>query len=98
MPLELTTLEYQRIIARHQFSLQILSERVGMLTRENVELLSIVDEIQRDLAEARQVLADLKASEDVLHPAPGVASDHAVVQPVAGNGPVPGRERAVPGS
>ena len=67
-----------------------------MLTRENIELLSIIQEMQADLQEARGVLQDLKHSEDVLHP--GVASGHAVVQPVAGEQPVPGRDSTVPRS
>lgn len=85
MPPDLTPEEYQRIITRNLFSLNVLAERVGMLTRENVELLSIVDELQRDLQEARGVLFELKESEDVLHP--GVASDHAVPNgPLLGEG------------
>jgi hypothetical protein len=92
---DFTTEEWQRIFQRNQFSLNLLADRIGMLTRENVELLSIIDELQRDLAEARGVLQDLSNSEDVLHP--GVASGHAVVQPVAGEQPVPSGNGAVPG-
>jgi hypothetical protein len=95
-PPDFTAEEWQRVVQRNQFSLNLLSERVGMLTRENVELLSIIDELQRDLRQSREVLTDLRDSEDVLHP--GVASDHAVVQPVAGEQPVPGRNSTVPGS
>ena len=72
----LTIEEYQRILARNQFSLSVLSDRVGMLTLENVELMSIVDELQHDLSEARGVLSDLQASAEVesnradVHPIP----------------------------
>jgi hypothetical protein len=67
--------EHQRIFNRNQFSLRVLSERVGFLTRENVELMSIIDELQHDLTEARGVLTDLAASSEV-------ESDHAVIHAV----------------
>jgi hypothetical protein len=81
-----TPAELQRILARKQFANNILAERVGMLTAEVVELMSIVDELQTDLAAARQALSDLKTSDDLLAQ---VASDHAVVHPVSDEQPVP---------
>ena len=98
LPLDLTAEEHQRIFTRNQFALRMLSERVGFLTRENVELLSIIDELQRDLGEARNVLTELKASGDILHPDPGVASEHAVVHGLAAQQSVPGRDGTVPRS
>lgn len=71
----LTTEELQRIITRKSMACSILAERVGMLSLENVELMTIIDELQQDLAEARGVLADLAASSEV-------ESDHAVVHAV----------------
>jgi chromosome segregation ATPase len=76
---EPTLEDLQRIIGRNQFALNVLTDRVAALTRENVELMSIVDELQRDLAEARRALSDLKSSDDLLAQ---VTSDHAVVHPV----------------
>lgn len=81
-----TTEELQRIIARKVFIQNVLSDRVAMLTSENAELMSIVDELQTDLAAARQALTDLKTSDDLLAQ---VASDHAVVHPVSDEQPVP---------
>jgi len=78
--------ELHRIIARKVFANGILVERVSVLTAEVVELMSIVDELQTDLAEARQTLADLKTSDDLLAQ---VASDHAVVHPVPDEQSVP---------
>lgn len=72
---ELTPDELRRVVSRNHLSLKILTDRVGMLTRENVELLSIIDELQTDLAEARQVLTDLHQSSEV-------ESGHAVVHAV----------------
>lgn len=95
MPPDLSVEEYQRILRRNEFSLHVLSERVGTLTRESVELLSIIQELQDDLQEARGVLTGLRDSEEVLHA--GVTSGHAIVQPVAGQQPVPGGNSTVPG-
>ena len=83
---ELTPLELHRIIFRKQFANNILVERVASLTAEVAELMSIVDELQHDLADARQTLADLKTSDDLLAQ---VASDHAVVHPVPDEQSVP---------
>jgi hypothetical protein len=84
----LTPEELHRIINRNQFSLQVLADRVGNLTRENVELLSIVQELQDDLAEAHQALAELKSSGDLLAQ---LASDHGDVHAVSDD------EAGVPG-
>jgi hypothetical protein len=81
-----TPLELHRIIFRKQFANNILVERVGALTAEVAELMSIVDELQHDLSDARQALADLKSSDDLLAQ---VASDHAVVHSVSDEQPVP---------
>jgi len=86
MSIDWTPEELQRIIARKVFIQNVLSERVATLTMENVELMSIVDELQTDLAAARQALTDLKSSEDLLAQ---VASDHAVVHPVSDEQSVP---------
>lgn len=94
IPEDFTDEEYQRIIVRNQFSLRVLCERVALLTRENIELMSIVDELQRDLAESHQILRDLRDSEDMLHP--GVTSDHAVVHSVPDEQPVPGGHGSLP--
>ncbi len=61
---ELTAQELNRVVDRNRFSLQMLAERVGMLTRENVELMSIVQELQTDLMAARQVIFEM----DPTHP------------------------------
>jgi hypothetical protein len=83
---ELTPFELHRIIFRKQFANTVLSDRVGLLTAEVAELMSIIDELQHDLADARQALSDLKTSEDLLAQ---VASDHAVVHSVSDEQPVP---------
>jgi uncharacterized coiled-coil protein SlyX len=62
---DLTQQELLRIIARNQYALRILTDRMASLSLENAELMAIVDELQRDLAEARQVLADLQASSGI---------------------------------
>jgi hypothetical protein len=61
-----TTEELNKVIARKVFCIGVLADRVGTLTVENVELLSIVQELQRDLQQARQILAELGDSEQVL--------------------------------
>jgi len=86
MSTDWTPEELQRIIARKVFVQNVLSDRVATLTMENVELMSIVDELQTDLAAARQALTDLKSSDDLLAQ---VASDHAVVHPVSDEQSVP---------
>jgi hypothetical protein len=65
-PAELTTDEYQRMVARSRFSVQMLSDRVAGLTRENVELMAIVQELQRDLYEARQIISEVQEGEAML--------------------------------
>jgi uncharacterized membrane protein len=84
--IEFTPLELHRIIFRKQFANNILVERVASLTGEVAELMSIVDELQHDLSDARQALADLKSSDDLLAQ---VESDHAVVHSVSDEQPVP---------
>jgi len=86
MSIDWTPEELQRIIARKVFIQNVLSERVATLTMENVELMSIVDELHTDLAAARHALTDLKSSEDLLAQ---VASAHAVVHPVSDEQSVP---------
>jgi hypothetical protein len=80
--IEWTIDELQRIIARKVFANNVLAERVGTLTAEVVELMSIIDELQADLVQARAVLSDLQAAAEV-------ESDHAVVHPVSDEQPVP---------
>jgi hypothetical protein len=82
---ELTTEELLRVLKRKEFANNLLVERVSMLIAENVELLSIIDEIQTDLADARAVLSDLQASTEVES---GHGDLHAVSHHEAG---VPGR-------
>jgi hypothetical protein len=77
-----TSEELHRIIARKVFANNIMAERVGTLTAEVVELMSIIDELQTDLAQARAVLSDLQAAAEV-------ESDHAVVHSVSDEQPVP---------
>lgn len=63
---ELTANELNRVIDRNRFSLQMLAERVGMLTRENVEFMSIIQELQTDLMKARQALAEMDPEHPLL--------------------------------
>ena len=70
----LTAEELNRVIARKQFAMQMLADRLSMMTLENAELMSIVQELQRDLANTKQVLADLQESEQML------SQDHPVGQ------------------
>jgi hypothetical protein len=70
MNFEPTLEEAVRIIARKQFIIDTLVGRTATLIGENMELLSIVQEIQRDLAEARQLLAELQESEQLLFSGP----------------------------
>ena len=69
----LSVQELQRVIARKSQAMQILAERVSLLTLENVELITIIDELQNDLAVAQQTLVDLKTSGDLLAQ---LGSDH----------------------
>jgi hypothetical protein len=73
---QLTTEELLRILKRKEFINNLLIERLVMVTAENTELLSIIDEIQADLAEARGVLSDLQTSAEV-------ESDHGDVHAVS---------------
>ena len=54
--MELGPEELQRVIVRDRFAKQMMAERIGMLTRENVEYMSIIQELQTDLMRARQAL------------------------------------------
>jgi hypothetical protein len=58
--------EMQRVLLRNRFSLQMLGERIGLLTRENVEMMSIVQELQGDLMRARQALAEINPEHPLL--------------------------------
>jgi hypothetical protein len=82
---QLTTEELLRVLKRKEFANNLLVERLVMVTAENAELLSIIDEIQTDLAEARAVLSDLQASTEV-------ESDHGDLHAVSHHeAGVPGR-------
>lgn len=58
--------ELQRVVTRNRFSLQMLGERVGALSRENVEMMSIVQELQTDLMRARMALAEINPEHPLL--------------------------------
>lgn len=69
VPNDLTGDDYTRIITRDRFIKQELSQRVGALVQENLELMSIIQEIQQDLAVVRQNEAMLLASNGEAHDA-----------------------------
>jgi hypothetical protein len=79
----LTVEELNRVIARKVFSMQVLADRVGRLTLENTELMSIVQELQTDLAQTRQLLAELQQSEQVMSPNGGVQVSPGLIMPEA---------------
>ena len=54
VPPDLTGNDYVRIINRDRFVKGELSNRVAALVRENLELLSIIQELQGDLAALQQ--------------------------------------------
>ena len=58
-PPNFTPDEMNRNMARKVFAMQVLADRVAGLTLENVELMAIIQELQTDLAVARQTLAQL---------------------------------------
>ena len=54
VPPDLTSNDYTRIINRDRFVKAQLADRVAALVRENLELLSIIQELQQDLADIQQ--------------------------------------------
>jgi hypothetical protein len=60
--LELTIEEMRRILDRNRYSMRMLSDRISLLTLENVELMSIAQEQQRDLLELRQTLSEVSSN------------------------------------
>ena len=54
IPVDLTGNDYVRIINRDRFVKEQLADRVAALVRENLELLSIIQELQGDLAALQQ--------------------------------------------
>jgi hypothetical protein len=85
-PDALTSQELLRILDRDRYAKNLLAEKVAALCLENAELMSIVDELQRDLTEARAVLAELRASQDL-----DSRSDGAVVHALPDEQPVSSR-------
>jgi hypothetical protein len=83
---EFSAQELRRIIDRDRYAKHMLADKVAGLLLENVELMAIVDELQRDLTEARAVLAELRASQDL-----DSRSDGAVVHAVPDEQPVSSR-------
>lgn len=81
-PTQLNPDEMQRVLNRNRFSMQMLAERIGMLSRENVELMSIVQELQSDLFATRAALYQADPKNPVLPPLPdhdGLPVDNAPV-------------------
>lgn len=86
---DFTINEMQRMHNRDVFVKHQLSGRVAALVMENMELMAIIEELQRDLTEVRGVLSDLNDAEGLVAQ---LASDHAVVHPVSHDeAGVPGR-------
>ena len=62
IPAEIQREDLIRIINRDRFVKSELSNRVGALVKENLELMSIIQELQEDLSVVRQSEATLLAT------------------------------------
>jgi hypothetical protein len=76
--------ELQRMVVRKSQGMQILADRVGVLTLENVELMTIITELQDELSLRDKLLSELQESA-------AVESGHGVVHAL------PDDEAGVPG-
>ncbi len=84
-PEELTAQELLRVIDRGNYAKRMLTDKIAALSFENAELMAIVDELQRDLQEARGLLLELQSSAEV-------ESGHgAELHAIPAQQPVPGR-------